>query len=256
MSIDTPHDSLLFLRPLESVYIALLFRSPWLRTGLNPWCLKVHSVQSCRHLSTHLRREWYRMDAAERSIVVSTIFSSDRKLRLYIQYASIGRLFRYRWKASHVIGPLLALVWYDYLQMIPLELVYVWKYRTNHSRISTFLFITLRYALIGNVLYLFAITNQLPKVLTYLWHAWDKIEISFNRLTLQYGCIPILPFPDTNEKTLPVAIFGTRLLELSASWDELPFYVRMHRSSFQAPPYSYFARSRIHVSYDGGLRSE
>ncbi|KAJ4470100.1 hypothetical protein J3R30DRAFT_1225101 [Lentinula aciculospora] len=52
----------------------------------------------------------------------------------------------------------IALIWYDYALTFPLEVQYLW---TSKFRLSTFLYILCRYALLANVLYLVNIAGKL-----------------------------------------------------------------------------------------------
>ncbi|KDQ23268.1 hypothetical protein PLEOSDRAFT_1024233, partial [Pleurotus ostreatus PC15] len=54
----------------------------------------------------------------------------------------------------------LALLFYDYALTFPSEVKYIWG---SKMRLSTFLYIFCRYALVANVLYLLAIANQLKQ---------------------------------------------------------------------------------------------
>ncbi|KAJ3827257.1 hypothetical protein F5880DRAFT_1504018 [Lentinula raphanica] len=74
-------------------------------------------------------------------------------LQFDIQWASIG-------KASLLFEALnyQALIWYDYALTFPMEVQYFW---TSKVRLSTFLYILCRYALLANVLYLLDIAGKL-----------------------------------------------------------------------------------------------
>ncbi|KAJ3752989.1 hypothetical protein EV360DRAFT_54228, partial [Lentinula raphanica] len=52
----------------------------------------------------------------------------------------------------------IALIWYDYALTFPMEVQYFW---TSKVRLSTFLYILCRYALLANVLYLLDIAGKL-----------------------------------------------------------------------------------------------
>ncbi|KAF4566251.1 hypothetical protein EYR36_011667 [Pleurotus pulmonarius] len=54
----------------------------------------------------------------------------------------------------------LALLFFDYALTFPAEVKYIWG---SKMRLSTFLYIFCRYALVANVLYLLAIANQLKQ---------------------------------------------------------------------------------------------
>ncbi|KIK50769.1 hypothetical protein GYMLUDRAFT_182302, partial [Collybiopsis luxurians FD-317 M1] len=54
----------------------------------------------------------------------------------------------------------LALLWYDYALTLPMEVQYIW---TSNFRLSTFLYIFCRYALVANILYLLDIAGKLTE---------------------------------------------------------------------------------------------
>lgn len=55
-----------------------------------------------------------------------------------------------------------ALLWYDYILTLPLEIRYIWG---RKFRVTTALYFFCRYALLDNVLYLLAVSNKLPEVM-------------------------------------------------------------------------------------------
>ncbi|KAJ3801752.1 hypothetical protein GGU11DRAFT_674332 [Lentinula aff. detonsa] len=77
------------------------------------------------------------------SSVVDSSFSdlcSHSNLQFEIQYASI------------------VLIWYDWILTLPMEVKYIWG---SKIRVSTIIYILCHYALLGNILYLFAISHML-----------------------------------------------------------------------------------------------
>ncbi|KAJ3985992.1 hypothetical protein F5890DRAFT_1408279 [Lentinula detonsa] len=77
------------------------------------------------------------------SSVVNSSFSdlySHSNLQFEIQYASI------------------VLIWYDWILTLPMEVKYIWG---SKIRVSTIIYILCHYALLGNILYLFAISHML-----------------------------------------------------------------------------------------------
>ncbi|KAF9077970.1 hypothetical protein BDP27DRAFT_1441303 [Rhodocollybia butyracea] len=54
----------------------------------------------------------------------------------------------------------IALIWYDYALTFPMEVQYLW---TSKIRLSTFLYVLCRYALLANILYLLAISGELTE---------------------------------------------------------------------------------------------
>ena len=58
--------------------------------------------------------------------------------------------------------PLTALIWYDYTLKLKQESEVFWFSQSPRSRITTCLYVTLHYPLLGNTLYLFAVTHKLP----------------------------------------------------------------------------------------------
>lgn len=72
--------------------------------------------------------------------------------------------FRIQWAS-------IALLYYDYALTFPAEVKYIWG---KKFRISTFLYICCRYALIANVLFLAAIANKIPNITSC--DAWYKFD--------------------------------------------------------------------------------
>jgi len=69
---------------------------------------------------------------------------AQQKISLYIQYASI------------------VLVWYDYSLTLKQESELFWFSKSPKSRLTICIYILLHYPLVGNLLYLFAVTKKLP----------------------------------------------------------------------------------------------
>jgi hypothetical protein len=65
---------------------------------------------------------------------------------------------RYRFTKDNGVS---ALLYYDYSLTFPAEVKYIWSRRFT---ISTILYICCRYALLANLLYLFAVSNVINKV--------------------------------------------------------------------------------------------
>ncbi|EJD05290.1 uncharacterized protein FOMMEDRAFT_80996, partial [Fomitiporia mediterranea MF3/22] len=79
--------------------------------------------------------------------------------------------FRIQWAS-------IALLYYDYALTFPAEVKYIWG---KKFRISTFLYICCRYALIANVLFLAAIANKIPNITrvsicVFICDAWYKFD--------------------------------------------------------------------------------
>lgn len=60
------------------------------------------------------------------------------------------------------LTPSLALLWYDYLLTLPMEIRYIWG---GKFHLTTALYFFCRYALLDNVLYLLAVSNKLQEVM-------------------------------------------------------------------------------------------
>lgn len=80
-------------------------------------------------------------------------------LQFDIQWSSLGAYFRAHLRIGDA-NPFSALLFYDYALTFPSEVKYIWG---SKMRLSTFLYIFCRYALVANVLYLLAIANQLKQ---------------------------------------------------------------------------------------------
>ncbi|KAF7419437.1 hypothetical protein PC9H_002027 [Pleurotus ostreatus] len=87
-------------------------------------------------------------------------------LQFDIQWSSLGTHFRTHLRKIGDANPFSALLFYDYALTFPSEVKYIWG---SKMRLSTFLYIFCRYALVANVLYLLAIANQLKQGASDVW---------------------------------------------------------------------------------------
>ncbi|KAJ3907277.1 hypothetical protein F5879DRAFT_1021025 [Lentinula edodes] len=88
-------------------------------------------------------------------------------LEFEMQYASIGTPSFGR-LPCHSNNWVVALIWYDWVLMFPMEVKYIWGSRI---RVSTIVYILCHYALLANVLYLLAISRMLDQSC----NTWYKI---------------------------------------------------------------------------------
>jgi len=77
-----------------------------------------------------------------------------------MQYASIGGSLHCG-IVHKKIDSIAALLYYDYCLTFPGEVKYIWSRKFT---ITTILYVCCRYALLANLLYLFAISNVINKV--------------------------------------------------------------------------------------------
>ncbi|KAH7928119.1 hypothetical protein BV22DRAFT_231290 [Leucogyrophana mollusca] len=85
----------------------------------------------------------------------------------------------------------IALLYYDYTLTFPSEVKYMWR---TKFRISTFLYVCCRYALLANVLYLLAIVHVVDKVPVYCSINIHKLMHRFSVRAFAALLTPCSPF--------------------------------------------------------------